>query len=840
MQRAGARLMPRLREGSSAKRSGRAWSRMVSVTLSAALLSMSVFAVPARVHALTVQDARSAGERVSAGDMHSLAIGPDGGVVAWGDDFYGQCDVPVGLDDVVAVAAGYTHSVALRSDGTLVAWGGEGELSYVPPDTDEAIAIAAGYDHTLVLNAGGTVTAAGSNNAAKCEVPPGLSDVIAVSAGFDHSLALKSDGTVVAWGSNASGQCAVPSGLENVVAIAAGGLHSLALKSDGTVVAWGRDAEEQCSVPATLADVIQVAAGLRHSLALKSDGSVVAWGGVLELFTDPSVVVPAALTDATAISAGGQHSLAVLPDGSFAGWGNNATGQTLGITSVNPAPWSTEIPVNLTLTISHSAPVQAGSTYDQITVKDSAGKQVAIDTSIVGPLLEIRSRGPLSNNRRYTVLVPASAVKDAWGNASRAVQFELSTPDTLPPVVVSANPPNDARGVSVDQALFVTFDEALKAGSAFGSIGLVDGQGAQVPCSVVIGSSGDRTLHVMPEKPLQLRDSYTLAIPANALQDARGNQFAGTSVSFTTGVLARRIAGADRIKTAVEISKDTFAEANTVIVATAMNYPDALAAAPLAHALQAPILLVPSGGVPAAVSAEITRVGAKQALIIGGPPAVSVSVENGLRTMGLSVKRVAGSDRYGTAVAIANELKIVRGVSGFEKAYVATGEGFSDALSAAGVAAAEGSPILLVRGASLPPITKNALSSLSVSRTVVLGGSSAVSGVVERQLPSPDRIAGTDRYSTGVRVAEYAIREHILSDSGVYVSTGMNYPDALAVGSATASSRHVLLLVSPNTIPGPVAGFLSTRKSSVSAIRIVGGTGAVSEPVAQALKGLVE
>src|SRR5579862_9338905 len=54
---------------------------------------------------------------------HSLALGSNGTVVAWGYDFDGQTDVPPDLDHVVGIAAGAFFSVALKSDGSVVAWG---------------------------------------------------------------------------------------------------------------------------------------------------------------------------------------------------------------------------------------------------------------------------------------------------------------------------------------------------------------------------------------------------------------------------------------------------------------------------------------------------------------------------------------------------------------------------------------------------------------------------------------------------------------------------------------------------------------------------------------------
>ena len=43
--------------------------------------------------------------------------------MAWGNNDYGQCDVPAPNADFVAVAGGDDHSLGLKSDGTIVAWG---------------------------------------------------------------------------------------------------------------------------------------------------------------------------------------------------------------------------------------------------------------------------------------------------------------------------------------------------------------------------------------------------------------------------------------------------------------------------------------------------------------------------------------------------------------------------------------------------------------------------------------------------------------------------------------------------------------------------------------------
>jgi len=162
---------------------------------------------------------------------------PDGTVVGWGDNWYGQASPPAGLSNVVAIATGFLHSLALLADGTVVGWG--------------------------------------YNDYRQATPPPSLSNVVAIAAGWSHSLGLLADGTVVGWGDNWYGQASPPAGLSNVVAIATGFLHSLALLADGTVVGWGYNDYRQATPPAGLREVVAIAAGRSHSLALKQCEPVV-------------------------------------------------------------------------------------------------------------------------------------------------------------------------------------------------------------------------------------------------------------------------------------------------------------------------------------------------------------------------------------------------------------------------------------------------------------------------------------------------------------------------------------------------------------------------------------
>jgi len=243
---------------------------------------------------------------VAGGNGHSLALRHAGTVVAWGNNLFGQTSVPAGLSNVVGISANWDQSAAVLANGTVANWG---DTNGTIPNLSNAVAISAGAEHVLALLANGTVATWGSSGP-WTNVPPGLSQVRAVAAGWGHSLALLADGTVKAWGLHDYGATNVPVGLSNVIAIAAGGNHSLALRFDGTVFAWGDNTDGQTDVPASLGNVVAITAGGSFNSALKSDGSVVVWGGL-----EPDIPgrAPQGLDQVMGIGAGLNHELAIRP-----------------------------------------------------------------------------------------------------------------------------------------------------------------------------------------------------------------------------------------------------------------------------------------------------------------------------------------------------------------------------------------------------------------------------------------------------------------------------------------------------------------------------------------------
>lgn len=276
---------------------------------------------------------------IAAGAYHSLALRADGSVVGWGDNYYGQTNIPArATSGVVAIAAGGFHSLALKADGSVVGWGRNdaGQVNIPNSATSGVVAIAAGYYYSLALKAEGSVKGWGSNSYGQTNIPTTVtSGVVAIATGGYHGLALKADGSVKSWGRNNSGQTAIPaSATGGVVAIVAGGYHSLALKADGSVVGWGSNSCGQTNIPTSATSgVVATAAGDYHGLALKADGSVKGWGaggpGTSGVYDYGQSTIPAGATNGVvAIAANWDHSLALKADGSVVGWGRYNEGQT--------------------------------------------------------------------------------------------------------------------------------------------------------------------------------------------------------------------------------------------------------------------------------------------------------------------------------------------------------------------------------------------------------------------------------------------------------------------------------------------------------------------------------
>ena len=299
-----------------------------------------------------------------------------------------------------------------------------------------------------------------------------------------------------------------------------------------------------------------------------------------------------------------------------------------------------------------------------------------------------------------------------------------------------------------------------------------------------------------------------------------------------------RSGGPDRASTAVAISTTAWPDgAKTALVARSDTHPDALAAAPLAAALDAPLLLTRPDALEPVVADELRRLGVDEVVLLGGPAAISERVAQQAAALGTRVRRIAGADRYATAQMIADALAETTGAAA-ATAYVARGSGergWADALSVAPLAGRQRIPLLLADHQLLP------YSSIWLSH---LKGFTLVGGeaVLDTDLGAAlrvdrSRLSGSDRYATSLRVADAALadlRANKRLDSGlqVWLATGTTFPDALAAGPAVANRNAVLLLAPPRWQGSATRTWIVEHADEITEVRLLGSSKALPDAVA--------
>jgi 5'-nucleotidase / UDP-sugar diphosphatase len=308
-------------------------------------------------------------------------------------------------------------------------------------------------------------------------------------------------------------------------------------------------------------------------------------------------------------------------------------------------------------------------------------------------------------------------------------------------------------------------------------------------------------------------------------------------------VAVDRIAGATPVETAVAVSQAAFDETEAVVVARPDSYPDALAGGPLAAALGAPILFAGSvADLDGGVLDEVDRLGADEVIVLGGPAAVPEAVVDALGEVA-TVERIEGSNRFGTAQAVATRLDALADVTGVvvvEGRNADPGRGFPDAVSSSWWAGQQGLAILPVAHGGVPAGTLETITALGATNVTIVGGPAAVSPAVEAVFADEAlgltvaRFGGADRYDTSATVWDAAVAQGA-NPVERWFATGEDFPDALAAGPAVAAAGYSFALMPPS---GP-AGSLSTAGVAANAPEyldrfvILGGPSAI-DPVADA------
>ncbi len=232
-------------------------------------------------------------------------------------------------------------------------------------------------------------------------------------------------------------------------------------------------------------------------------------------------------------------------------------------------------------------------------------------------------------------------------------------------------------------------------------------------------SGGTLLLSKGSEIPQAVKTELTRLAPEEIFLIGGPNTLA-TSVEQEAAAFAKvtRIGGKDRYDTSMQLTLRFFPEdSSTVYFATGENFPDALTAGAAAGAFSLPLVLV-RGSDPTldeATRSLIDHLDIKKAYAIGGNRAIGDRMFSDIRSLIPSVSRLAGENRYETAAAIAKTWGHA------DKALIASGDTYPDALVGSVLAAKENTPLLITEPLCFTPEVSRTMIDLGVEGLTILG-----------------------------------------------------------------------------------------------------------------------
>jgi hypothetical protein len=382
----------------------------------------------------------------------------------------------------------------------------------------------------------------------------------------------------------------------------------------------------------------------------------------------------------------------------------------------------------------------------------------------------------------------------------------------------------------------------------------------------------------------------SLAVPANAAQLDPDPPFNPSVVSPTS---VTRLAGPDRISTSIVASQSRNWGCD-VIVARQDEFPDALAAGPLADVVNAPILLIPSAAqeeeVPEIVLTELRRLArdddqwyGRYGLCLRTQKEIDtqvVSVNGGPKRLGITVHiiggtgvisedqqeqiddvrgvwdtvRWRGADRYQTAVAVADA--VIDIVGRYSQggppwftpptqinAFLTTGTNFPDALAAGASAAQNDGVVLLTKGEEVEKFTEEFVENLAQvivdgrrnNPEIITVGGPADRAAVARGFSVDQSYVGATRYETAALLARapfWGTPTLRYPFDAVGVASGESFADAVVGGGYMANADGPLLLTRPNELPAASSDYLEDYSFTLDYAFLFGGKATISNAVA--------
>jgi hypothetical protein len=252
----------------------------------------------------------------------------------------------------------------------------------------------------------------------------------------------------------------------------------------------------------------------------------------------------------------------------------------------------------------------------------------------------------------------------------------------------------------------------------------------------------------------------------------------------------------------------------------------------LAGKKQGPVLGTPKSGLSTAVKNELKRVlkPGSNVYLIGGTSILSSTVASQVTSLGFTPKRLSGTDRYATSVAVAKSV-----TSSPKYVFLATGNDYHSALAAAAAAGADGTSsagsVVLNNGNTLTSSVKSYLNSLSPRNTMIITvGSSAKYALTHTYFshwPSSYSyypITGSTNEATSVAIAKFWWTAPS--------QTALAYTDSWRGGVSAGAAMNVfgpVLWTAKDSLSGEVKSYLLRESASTQFVAAFGGTGSIAK-----------
>ncbi|WPC41011.1 cell wall-binding repeat-containing protein [Clostridium sp. JS66] len=314
------------------------------------------------------------------------------------------------------------------------------------------------------------------------------------------------------------------------------------------------------------------------------------------------------------------------------------------------------------------------------------------------------------------------------------------------------------------------------------------------------------------------------------------------------GIQTERLAGADRYETSVKVA-EKFGKVEALTVATGEDYADALSIGPAAAAMGIPVLLVPKNYVPDVTKKYIRNLNTIKnseydnstsssttknsgtfrdyhVFVMGDSSVVTDNVVSEFEGEGNNVERIEGKDKYYRNInAIARFVQKASSTStqnrdddddnnkqsqyfvkgdmlSLNNLYLASGEGFADALSGAALAAKTKSPIILsgssnsalVKDFILSKIPNYGSDSVNPEYLTVLGGEGVMPGTKVSEIFGNiafDNAVGFKSDSDAVKFPDKAF-EKVIRDKLNIHDRNIYFSDVKGITSLDLTNQNIV------------------------------------------------